>query len=226
MMAANSGTVDGRGSTAEALGIDGATLCRNSPPRVVAIGGSVSPSSSTELILRAVLRATEDGGAQTRLLTGRDLALPPYEPGNVGPAGQELVRVVQEADAMVFGSPGYHGTVSGLVKNAIDYLEELRGGKRVYLDGLPVGCVTTARGTQAAVNTLTALRSTVHALRGWPTPLGIALNAQRPLEVDDSGNLASPQILEEVDIMAGQLLSFIRASADREMSHRRLSQAP
>jgi FMN reductase len=34
-----------------------------------------------------------------------------------------------------------------------------------------------AHGWQAAVTTLTSLRSIVHALRGWPTPLGSAVNS-------------------------------------------------
>jgi FMN reductase len=44
---------------------------------------------------------------------------------------------VRGADALVFGSPGYHGTLSGLVKNALDYLEELGRDARPYVDGLP-----------------------------------------------------------------------------------------
>jgi FMN reductase len=74
-------------------------------------------------------------------------------------------------------SPGYHGTISGLVKNALDYVEDLRDEERPYLDGRAVGCVATATGWQAAVTTLTSLRSIVHALRGWPTPLGAAVNS-------------------------------------------------
>ena len=39
---------------------------------------------------------------------------------------------------------------------------------------LPVACVATASGWQAAASTLRSPRDTVHALRGWPTPLGLA----------------------------------------------------
>lgn len=45
---------------------------------------------------------------------------------------------------MVVGSPGYHGAVSGLVKNALDYIEDLREDPRVYLDDTPWG-VSAAR---------------------------------------------------------------------------------
>ena len=69
-------------------------------------------------------------------------------------------------------SPGYHGTVSGLVKNALDYLEELRGDQRPYLDGRAVGLIAVARGWQASVSTLGTLRQVVHALRGLADTVG------------------------------------------------------
>ena len=75
------------------------------------------------------------------------------------------------ATLIIVASPAYHGGVSGLVKNALDYVEDLRDAKRPYLDGRAVGCIACAGGWQAAVATLTGLRSISHALRGWPTPL-------------------------------------------------------
>ena len=59
------------------------------------------------------------------------------------------------------------------MKNAIDLLEDLRGDSRVYLDGRAVGCIVTAAGWQGCNTTLGAMRGIVHALRGWPTPLGV-----------------------------------------------------
>ena len=183
------------------------------PFHVVAIGGSVRPRSSTELALRAVLRCAAERGAATTLVTGPDLALAPYEPGVVNPAARRMLDSVEAADALVLGSPGYHGTVSGLVKNAVDYLEELRGGARCYVDGVPVGCVATAYGWQAAVNTLGTLRVLGHSLRGWPTPLGIALNMATGPVFGDDGEVLDPAVAASVDIMASQLVSFGREDA-------------
>jgi FMN reductase len=109
----------------------------------------------------------------------------------------------------VIGSPGYHGSLSGVVKNALDHLEALRDDERPYLDGRAVGCVTTAYGWQAAVNTLTALRQIVHALRGWPTPYGIALNVSGGL-ISEDGSLL-PDVDATVGVMADQIATFASA---------------
>lgn len=177
------------------------------PRRIVAIGGSVRERSSTELVLRAVLDAAEAQGARTQLFSGPELLLPPYEYGKVNDAGRRFIDAVASADALVIGSPGYHGTVSGVVKNVLDYLEELREAPRVYLDGMPVGCVVTAYGWQAAVNTLQSLRMVVHALRGWPTPLGVALNMTDAV-LDEHGHVADEKAAGAVRAMADQLMRF------------------
>jgi FMN reductase len=183
--------------------------------KVVGIGGSTRESSSTELLIRAVLRVAEEHGAETRLFAGPALILPPYEPHRPLPRrARALIEAVRGADALVFGSPGYHGTLSGLVKNALDYLEELSGDERPYVDGLPVACVVTASGWQAAVNTLRALRETVHALRGWPTPLGLAVNVAGGLTDPATGEFRDPRLEDQARAVATQLLGFARAAAD------------
>ncbi len=149
-------------------------------PFILGLGGTTSPTSSTEVALGIALQAAEDAGAETELFgSDRLMALPHYrsDPAGLNQTGKDLVELVRRADGIVISSPGYHGTVSGLVKNAIDYIEETSTDARVYLDGIPVGLIVTAYGWQAVGSTLAALRSIVHSLRGWPTPLGVGINA-------------------------------------------------
>jgi FMN reductase len=160
-------------------------------------------------LLRAVLARSERYGSTIEVFGGADLLMAPYAPGSQVPsAARALIEAVRTADAVVLASPGYHGAVSGLVKNALDYLEELRVDNRPYLSDRPVGIAVTAFGWQAAVNTLGALRQIVHALRGWPTPLGLALNVAAGPCVDEDGKISDPALLERIDDMASQLTAF------------------
>ena len=149
--------------------------------RVVGLGGTYRPHSSTEQALRIALARAAELGAETVLLGASALDLPMYRPVETGQPLPEpvatLIDEVRRADAVIIASPGYHGGISGLVKNALDYLEELRGDVRPYLDGRPVGLIATGAGWQATMTTMQSLRSVVHALRGWPTPLGVAVNS-------------------------------------------------
>ena len=107
---------------------------------------------------------------------------------------------------MILASPGYHGTVSGAVKNAVDYLEETARDARVYLDGLPVGLVVTAFGWQATGGTLATLRTMVHALRGWPTPLGATVNTS--LVSFEGGVCSDPAAMAQLELVGRQVAEF------------------
>ncbi|MQA91421.1 MAG: FMN reductase [Gemmatimonas sp.] len=180
---------------------------------MVGVGGSLRSGSTTEAVLRYALDRASDEGARVRLVAGEDLVLPPYQPGRRdAEGGAAFIGAVREADGLIIASPGYHGTVSGLTKNALDYLEELRGDDPPYLTGRPVGCVATAFGWQAAVTTLVTLRQVVHALRGWPSPLGVAINmADHPLDAD--GNLVEDRARELLSTVAAEVCGFALARA-------------
>jgi FMN reductase len=176
-----------------------------SAPHIVALGGTLRPESVTGRLLAAALDLAAAKGARTTLLTGDDIAFPHYEPGNAegNAAIGRYLEALRSADAVIVGSPGYHGTLSGLVKTALDYVEQLRADERVYFDGLPVGLVATAAGWQAAVSTLQALRTITHSLRGWPTPMGLAINTA---EAGDAIAQSQPQMA----IMIDQIFDFLR----------------
>ncbi|HEU0086064.1 MAG TPA: NADPH-dependent FMN reductase [Pseudonocardiaceae bacterium] len=176
---------------------------------VVGIGGSMRADSQSERALSAVLAGARAAGAETVAITGLDLVLPFYDPAVTErtEVAHRLVAELRAADGVVLVSPGYHGTVSGLVKNALDYVEDLRDDPRPYLDGRAVGCVAIAQGWQATVTTLTALRSIVHALRGWPTPLGAALNSGQ-VAFDQHGNPSDPAVARTLRTIGQQVVEF------------------
>lgn len=146
---------------------------------IVGIGGTTRPGSTSETALRAALAVAEREGLETRCFGGADLQLPLYDPSvpDRTPEAKALIDALTGASGVILSSPGYHGTLSGLVKNSLDYIEDLVDADPPYLTDLPVGCIAVAYGSQAAVNTLRALRDVAHALRGWPTPYGAAINA-------------------------------------------------
>jgi FMN reductase len=156
-------------------------------PLVVGLGGTTRPGSSSERALAVALDAARELGARTDLIAAGDLQLPLYAPerDERTPEAARLVAALAAADGVIIVSPGYHGGPSGLIKNALDYVEDLRNAPRTYLDGVPVGCIVCAHGWQATATTLLALRSVVHALRGWPTPFGAAINSAAARVEDD-----------------------------------------
>lgn len=140
---------------------------------IVGLGGTGSPGSSSERLLRQALRACEEVGAETLCFDGAALDMPMYGYGvERTPQARALIDALRRADGVIIASPGYHGTVSGLIKNALDYVEDLANDEAAYFEGRAVGLIAVAAGWQATGTTLATLRAIVHALRGWPTPMG------------------------------------------------------
>jgi FMN reductase len=178
-------------------------------PLIVGLGGTVRPGSSSEKALALALATAEAAGARTALFGGAFLAgLPIYNPHEPfgGPEMVEFLSAISAADGVIVSTPGYHGSISGVVKNALDALEGLRDDPRPYFDGRAVGCIVSAGGSQASGSTLAALRSIIHALRGWPTPFGACLGASGLF--DDTGAFADPHDLWQVETVAQQVVEF------------------
>jgi FMN reductase len=190
----------------------------NGRPLILGLGGTVRPNSSTEMALRSSLNAARNAGADTLILAGADLDLPHYSPASSARTDRaiRLVRLIGQCDGIIIASPGYHGSISGLIKNALDYTEDLRDGPRVYFDGIAVGCIACSYGWQAAASTLAALRSITHALRGWPTPLGVAINSSEA-GFDQSGACVNPAVESQLAMMALQVVQFAKMRANMSM---------
>lgn len=182
-----------------------------SPIHIVAIGGSTRPGSSTEMALRCAGAAAQAHGADVTYIVGRELLLPIYDvqTDERAAGAQALVEAVRTADGLLIASPGYHGGMSGMVKNALDYVEDLARHDPPYLHGRAVGCISVAHGWQATVGTLAQIRQTVHSLRGWPTPLGGTVNSQLT-SFDERANPDDPAVAEQLATIGSQVVEFAR----------------
>jgi FMN reductase len=182
-------------------------------PLIVGLGGTGSSTGSTERVLRQALDAAERAGAETLYFDGKALDMPMYSYGGERTEkAAALIAALRRADGVIVASPGYHGTVSGLIKNALDYVEDMARDERVYFEGRAVGLIAVAAGWQATGSTLATLRSITHALRGWPTPMAVAINSAAPI-FDDDGVIADPAIGMQLSILAGQVVEFARMKA-------------
>ena len=98
--------------------------------------------------------------------------------------------------------------LDGRQNRIVDCLEGLRGDARPYFDGRAIGCIVTADGWQACGTTLSALRTIIHALRGWPPPLGVTFNPSAGPLFDDAGDLVEARDAAQIELLISQVLDF------------------
>lgn len=183
-------------------------------PYIVGIGGTTRPGSSSEKALRYALSLAEAQGAEVELFDGASINLPMYAPESPARSegALELIAALRRANGVILSTPCYHGSVSGLVKNALDYTEDMCKDPEPYLHGRAVGLIVCGHGWQSTGVVLSAFRSIVHALRGWPTPMGVAINTQVE-RFDEKGAGMSEPSARQVSIMVGQVVEFSQLRA-------------
>jgi FMN reductase len=180
-------------------------------PFIVGIGGTTRPGSSSEKALRYALALAAAQGADVEMFDGASINLPMYAPESAvrTEGARRLIAALQRAHGVILSTPCYHGSVSGLVKNALDYTEDMGKDAEPYLDGRAVGLIVCGHGWQSTGVVLSAFRSIVHALRGWPTPMGVAINTLVE-RFDEQGAALGEQSARQMAIMVGQVMEFAR----------------
>ncbi len=145
--------------------------------RIVGIGGSTRMGSKSLIMLKTALRMADDEGAIAILADVRELALPLYDddkPLEWYPESlARLLKACEAADAFIFSSPTYHGTVTGAVKNVLDCLNFLWNEEAPYLHGKPVGLM--ALGGPGSMNTINALHHSARGLNGISVPIAATI---------------------------------------------------
>jgi len=187
-------------------------------PLIVGVGGTLRNGATSERALRLALGVAREMGCATEIVVGEAINLPPYDPAdrNRSRAAKALVEALRQADGVILSSPAYHGTISGLLKNALDYIEDMRGDKRVYLSERAVGIIVCADGIQAMGSTVNTLRSIAHALRAWPTPFAAVVNSSaKPFAADGSCQVTGVE--QSLRLVAAQVVEFaqMRIASDQ-----------
>ena len=179
------------------------------PVRVVGLGGSLREESTSRTALQVALEGAAASGAGVELIWVRDLDLPLYTAEHAPPPdAHRLAAAMYQADALIWSSPTYHGSVSGSFKNALDWLILLAENDPPYLTNKPIGLVTTAGGVQGlqAVNTMDFI---ARALRGWSVPLVLPV-AQSWQSFDPDGHLKDEAVAAQLSRLGAEVVRAAR----------------
>jgi NAD(P)H-dependent FMN reductase len=133
--------------------------------RVVGLPGSIRPGSYTRMAVETALRGAREVGCVTALIDLREYMLSFAGAGDEGGSGAEKLRAeVKQADGLILGTPEYHNSFSGVLKNALD----LMGFDE--FEGKMIGLVGVSGGLMGAFDALNSLRNIGRALHAWVVP--------------------------------------------------------
>ena len=170
---------------------------------ILGISGSPRKGSTTRTLVNTMLAACKKHGAETELLDLAETSLPFFDNRDSEDYGAEHKRVqdlLAKADGFVIGSPEYHGSISGMLKNFLDLSDYER-----VLSGKPAAfCVVGggSRGKSALDHFLIVAR----ALRVWAVPHVVGTNKE---DYDKDWKIASPKVIQRIE---GATHDLVRAA--------------
>ena len=190
------------------------------PLKIVGLGGSLAAISRSRAALATALEGAESAGAETELLDIRELDLPMYNPDADEPTA-EAERVIEglyAADGILWSSPLYQGSISGALKNALDWLRLLGDRDPPYLQDKVIGLISAAGGAQGlqAINTM---EFSVRALRAWAVPYVVPV-ATAARVFDEAGRILDPTIEQQLKLLGGEVVRVAqRFAVDEAPDH-------
>ena len=133
--------------------------------------------------LKIVLEASQKYDANPRLLELRKMKLPHFNPDSLVQSDMILKKVTDDvnwADAFILVSPDYHGSISGSMKNFLDYYwGEFAGKTFGYI------CTSHEKG----LTVMDQMRTAVRQCYGWSLPYGISVNGEE--DFNDMGEVVN-----------------------------------
>ncbi len=143
----------------------------NKAIKVVGICGSLRSNSHTKKALKIALNGAETIGATTQLidLTTYNLAFCNGDSASYPDDVRRLGKDIASAQGIILGTPEYHGSFSGVLKNALDLLMSSE------FEGKMVGLIGVSGGNMGALSALSSLRDIGRSLHAWVIPEQVAI---------------------------------------------------
>ena len=179
-------------------------------PHVVAVCGSLRDESRTRIATNIALTAAAEAGATTELVDLRSYNLPSLNAVKAEVTDAETIRkTIARADSVLLGTPNYHGSYSGALKNTLDYCG------RDEFEGTTVGLLEVAAG-EFPGSALTHLRTVGRTLRAWVVPTEVAIPNSHVVVAKDG--ISDSDIAERTQRLGQELVDYAGVTNYSELS--------
>ena len=171
------------------------------PLKVIGLAGEYRSSSKSGMLVNLALKLAKEQGADVEFwdLAERPLPLVGEEGCWTHPNVKVFQSLLEESDAFFLSSPEYHGTMSGVMKNTMDWMYDKHVGGKVF------GLMSTLGGVTNA-NTLNHMRISLRWLHGWPVPEQLAIGHVKEA-FDEEGHLVDEVLHQRLSHLVNSVLS-------------------
>jgi len=185
-------------------------------PKILAFAGSTRKDSFNKRLAKVALHAAEQADAETTFIDLHDYNMPLYSkdlhdeqgmPGGV----IEFKEMLKSHNGFLIASPEYNGSLTGTLKNAIDWATIKADGEErmACWNGKIAGLVSASPGSLGGIRGLHHLRTILAGIGTFVLPNHLAVgNSETNLKNDIQ--ITDEKLQHQVDTLATELVRVIR----------------
>jgi NAD(P)H-dependent FMN reductase len=205
-----------------------ATIHQKGTVNVLGVAGSMRQQSYSTRTLKIVLEEAKKYASEPYMLELRKINLPLYDPSEITsdePSSnnnnnrnnvlERITTALRWADAFVLASPDYHGSMSGGMKNFLDYFWEDFAGKTF-------GYIVASH--EKGLTVADQMRTAVRQCYGWSMPYNLSINGEK--DFDSKGNLVNSALAKRIKMLARDLVTYgtlIRGQFLQDVANKEIS---
>lgn len=165
---------------------------------VLGVGSSMRQGSYSTTALNIILDMATGNEAETKLLDLRQTNLPMlYAAKDDTHEIGQVTELVEWADAYILATPDYHGSMSGSLKNFLDYFWSEFAGKTF-------GYIVASH--EKGLTVMDQMRTAVRQCYGWSIPYGISINPED--DFNDKKEVINRKLWSRLDMLARDLVVY------------------
>ena len=165
---------------------------------VLGVGSSMRQGSYSTTALNMILDMAKGNEAETKLLDLRQTNLPMlYSAKEDTHEIDQVTELVEWADAYILATPDYHGSMSGSLKNFLDYFWSEFAGKTF-------GYIVASH--EKGLTVMDQMRTAVRQCYGWSIPYGISINPED--DFNDKKVVINRKLWSRLDMLARDLVVY------------------
>lgn len=185
-------------------------------PKILAFAGSIREGSYNKKVIKAAIKGAKDAGAEVTFIDLKDYPLPIYD-GDIEESqglpenAMKLKKLMWENDGFIIASPEYNSSISGALKNLIDWTTRQATKDEVYLSCFIdkiAAIISASPGGLGGIRGLVHLRSILENINTWVLPAQKSIsNASEAF--DNEGNLNNKEHQKEIENIGKKLTETI-----------------
>ena len=168
--------------------------------KLIGIGSSLRKNSSSTKILRMVLEKSQRYGANAELIELHKINLPIFNPNKPREISDDVTKLnnqMRNADAFILATPDYHGSMSGGMKNFLDYYW-------YELSGKIFGYIVSSH--EKGLTVMDHMRTAIRQCYGWSLPYGLSIHSEE--DFDQYHNINNPRLQLRIENMSRDIVTY------------------